>query len=122
MFPDDVQAHLATYPGVQSAEVVGVPHRIFDEGIFAFVQPRPGVELTAEEILEHAKSIASYKRPQHVEIWPSNRVFPMNRLGKVDKQALHKVASEIVETLRATGQWDVNIDKMRGLATVWRMT
>ncbi len=109
VFPDEVQAHLATYPGVQIAEVVGVPHRVFDEGIFAFVQPRPGVDLKAEEILEHAKGIASYKRPQHVEIWPPDRIFPMNRLGKVDKQVLQKMAQETVEVLRDAGQWDVNL-------------
>jgi len=86
--------------------VVGAPHRLFDEGIFAFVQPRPGVVLTEEEILEHCRSIASYKRPQHVEIWPPDRPWPLTRMGKVDKVELQSLAVTITGKLRERGNWD----------------
>ncbi len=114
VFPDEVQAYLTLYSGVQQVEVVGVPHRLFDEGIFAFVQPKPGVDLTADELLTHTKGIASYKRPQHVQIWPSDRPFPVNRLGKVNKQELQKIAKEIAGELKAVGQWDAEADKLNG--------
>ncbi|NLA47667.1 MAG: acyl--CoA ligase [Firmicutes bacterium] len=106
VFPDEVQAHIATYPGVAVVEVVGVPHSLFDEGIFAFVQPKPGVELTAAEIMEHCRNIASYKRPQHVEIWPADKMMPLTRLGKVDKIQLQNIARETAEELRQKGLWD----------------
>ena len=76
VFPDEVQDFIATHPKVDLVDVVGVKHRLFDEGIFAFVRPKQGVDLTAEEIAEHCKGIAAYKRPQHIEIWPHDKEFP----------------------------------------------
>lgn len=106
VFPDEVSAFIAEHPKVAMADVVGVPHRIFDEGIFAFVQPKPGMEVTEEEILQHCQGIASYKRPQHVELWPHDRPWPLTRLAKVDKIELQNIASAIIEKLRENGKWD----------------
>ena len=106
VFPDEVQNHIATHPDVAIAEVVGVPHRLFDEGIFAFVQPKPGADLTPGEIIDFCKDIASYKRPQHVVIWPADKMMPLTRVGKVDKIQLQKIALEAVEELRQNGLWD----------------
>lgn len=106
VFPDEVQDFIARHPKVDVVDVVGVPHRLFDEGIFAFVRPKKGVELTAEEVLEHCKGIASYKRPQHVEIWPPEKPFPLTRVAKVDKVELQRMAATITEQLRKEGGWD----------------
>ena len=106
VFPDEVEAHIGRMPGVEVAEVVGLEHRLFDEGIFAFVRPLPGATLTAEEVLAHCREIASYKRPQQVELWPAGREFPITRSTKVDKLALQKLAQPIVEQLRREGKWD----------------
>ena len=106
VFPDEVQDFIATHPKVDLVDVVGVKHRLFDEGIFAFVRPKQGVDLTAEEIAEHCKGIAAYKRPQHIEIWPHDKEFPLTRVAKVDKRELKTVAEEIVEKLRREGKWD----------------
>jgi fatty-acyl-CoA synthase len=83
-----------------------MPHSVFDEGIFAFVRPKKGAPLTAEEVMAHCKEIASYKRPQHVEIWASEREFPITRSTKVDKMALREIAQERIEALRREGKWD----------------
>jgi fatty-acyl-CoA synthase len=106
VFPDEVESHLARLQGVDVAEVIGIPHRIFDEGIFAFVRAKKGSEVTAEQVMEHCKQIASYKRPQHVEIWPVDKEFPMTRSTKVDKMALKEIALSTVENLRRLGEWD----------------
>ena len=106
VFPDEVQDFIASHPKVDLVDVVGVKHHIFDEGIFAFVRPRKGEQLTAEEIMEHCQGIAAYKRPQHVEIWPADKEFPLTRVAKVDKNELKTVAEEIVAGLRRQGQWD----------------
>jgi fatty-acyl-CoA synthase len=106
VFPDEVEAHIGRLPGVEVAEVVGVEHRLFDEGLFAFVRLLQGAALTAEEVLAHCRGIASYKRPQHVELWPAGREFPITRSTKVDKLALQKLARPIVEQLRRDGKWD----------------
>jgi len=106
VFPDEVESFIARLPGVDVAEVVGVKHDIFDEGIFAFVKPAKGSNVTVEMVMEHCRDIASYKRPQHVEIWPEGEDFPITRSTKVDKLALGKKAEEIVQRLRKEGGWD----------------
>lgn len=106
VFPDEVEEYIATHEKVDLVDVVGIKHRVFDEGIFAFVRPKKGMELTAEEIEGYCKEIASYKRPQHVEIWPQDKDFPLTRVAKVDKRELKMIAEEIVEKLRSENKWD----------------
>jgi fatty-acyl-CoA synthase len=106
VFPDEVQDFIASHPKVDVVDVVGVKHNIFDEGIFVFVRPKKGEALTAEEVIEHCQGIASYKRPQHVEVWPEDKEFPLTRVAKVDKKELKVLAEEIVEDLRKQGKWD----------------
>lgn len=106
VFPDEVQDFIASHPKVDVVDVVGVSHNIFDEGIFAFVRPKKGEQLLLEEIMEHCQGIASYKRPQHIEIWPEDKEFPLTRVAKVDKKELKIAAEAIVEELRRQGRWD----------------
>jgi len=106
VFPDEVQEYIAQHPKVDQVEVIGMKHQIFDEGIVAFVRPAKGEELTSEEIMEHCKGIASYKRPQHVEIWGESDEFPLTRVAKVDKNQLKAMAEPIIEELRQQGKWD----------------
>ncbi len=110
VFPGEVEEHIAQLEGVDVAETVGVKHNTFDEGIFTFVRPKEGADLTAEIVLDHCKEIASYKRPQHVEIWPPEKEFPLTRVAKVDKNELIIIAEEIIEKLRAQGKWDATDD------------
>ncbi len=106
VFPPEVEEHIAAMAGVDIVEVVGMEHAIFDEGIFAFVKPIPGVDLKSDDVMAHCKSIAAYKRPQHVEIWPVDKELPLTRSAKVDKLSMIKIADKIVDKLRHTGKWD----------------
>jgi acyl-CoA synthetase (AMP-forming)/AMP-acid ligase II len=106
VFPGEVEDHIARMPGVDTAEVVGMKHALFDEAILAFVRPRPGALFTSGEVLDHCRSIAAYKRPLHVEIWPADRNFPLTRSTKVDKMKLMEEAGSILERLRREGKWD----------------
>jgi fatty-acyl-CoA synthase len=92
--------------GVDVVEVIGLKHTLFDEGIFAFVRPGANITLSSQDVMEHCKSIASYKRPQHVEIWPQDKELPLTRSTKVDKLKLIEIAETIVEDLRNKGAWD----------------
>jgi len=106
VFPAEVEDHIARLDGVDMVEVIGMPHRLIDEGVFAYVRPRMGAHITESMVLEHCKSIASYKRPQHVEIWPAEMQLPLTRSTKVDKIELQKLAKPIIEKLRQEGKWD----------------
>jgi acyl-CoA synthetase (AMP-forming)/AMP-acid ligase II len=110
VFPGEVEEHIAQMEGVDAVEVIGMKHQLFDEGIFAFVRPSPNISLGSEDVMEHCKSIASYKRPQHVEIWPSDKELPLTRSTKVDKLKLMEQAQFIVEQLRNKGKWDAALE------------
>jgi fatty-acyl-CoA synthase len=62
--------------------------------------------LTPDEVMAHCKKIAAYKRPQFVEIWPSDQPFPLTRVVKVDKLEMSLLAQKKVAQLREQGQWD----------------
>ncbi|MEA1960952.1 MAG: class I adenylate-forming enzyme family protein [Bacillota bacterium] len=106
VFPEEVSAFIAEHPKVSQAQIVGVKHEIFVDGVFAFVQPAPGQEVTPEEIKEYCKGMASYKRPIHVELWPADQSFLVNRVGKIDVPAMTEMAEEVVEGLKKEGKWD----------------
>jgi len=106
VFPGEVEEHIAQMEGVDVVEVIGMKHTLFDEGIFAFVRPIANFDLKARDVMEHCRSIASYKRPQHVEIWPQEKDLPLTRSTKVDKLKLIELAQAIVDDLRNKGAWD----------------
>jgi len=97
---------LSSLEAVDVVDVMGMKHYLFDEGIFAFVRPKKGQTLTADTVLAHCKTIAAYKRPLHVEIWPNDEEFPLTRSTKVDKIRLMEKAETIIENLRKEGKWD----------------
>lgn len=109
VFPNEVADCICMMPGIAEAQVVGVRHSLFDEGIVAFVIPKRGMKINAEQVLEYCRVMASYKRPQHVEVLSEETVFPLNNNGKVNRDVLTKFAEKITEELRLQGKWDKNI-------------
>ncbi|MHA1792073.1 MAG: class I adenylate-forming enzyme family protein [Promethearchaeota archaeon] len=90
---------------VANVGIVGAPHEVFTEGVVAFVEKKPGVELTPEEVIEHCKGIASYKRPSLVVIVEPGQM-PLNRVAKTDYVKLKEMALELIEKEREAGRWD----------------
>ncbi|MET0191312.1 MAG: class I adenylate-forming enzyme family protein, partial [Pseudonocardia sediminis] len=70
----EVEAVLAGHPDVVAVAVVAAPDPDFDEVPAAFVQLRPGAEVTAEQLQEHcADALPRFKVPRHVRFvtsWP----------------------------------------------------
>jgi acyl-CoA synthetase (AMP-forming)/AMP-acid ligase II len=106
VFPDEVTDFISRHPKVAQAQAIGLPHQVYDDGVFAFVQPKPGEDLTPEEIMEHCKNMAAYKRPIHVELWPADQPFLLNRVNKVDVPKMIEQGLKVIEKLRAEGKWD----------------
>lgn len=105
VFPGDVEDHICLLADkVASCGVVGVPHPIWVEAIVAFVEKRPGVELTEAELRRHARALTSYKRPLHYVILEPGQM-PLNRVAKVDTLRLKQLAEEEVSELRRRGRW-----------------
>jgi acyl-CoA synthetase (AMP-forming)/AMP-acid ligase II len=106
VFPGDVETHFSSLAGkVANIGVVGHPHRRWSEGIIAFVEKRPGADLTGAELRKHARSLTAYMRPLHYVILEPG-AMPLNRTAKVDVVRLQELAKEEVARLRARGRWD----------------
>ncbi|HUD98252.1 MAG TPA: class I adenylate-forming enzyme family protein [Bryobacteraceae bacterium] len=106
VFPGDVENHFSALADrVANVGVVGHEHRMWSEGIVAFVERLPGAELTETELRKHARGLASYMRPLHYVILEPG-TMPMNRTAKVDVTRLRQLARDEVARLRERGRWD----------------
>jgi acyl-CoA synthetase (AMP-forming)/AMP-acid ligase II len=86
--PVEVEASLQRFEKVGEVAVVGMPDPGFGEVGAAFVVPKPGTDLTPDEVIAYAREhLANYKVPRRVEIVEE---FPRNATGKVLKPELRR--------------------------------
>jgi fatty-acyl-CoA synthase len=82
-YPAEIENFLLRHPKVLDVSIVGVPDAIMGEAVMAFVIPKEGATLSAEEIVAFARGkIANFKVPKYVEIVDR---FPLTGSGKVQK-------------------------------------
>jgi acetyl-CoA synthetase len=96
----EVESALVSHPGCAEAAVVGFPHDIKGQGIFAYVILKDGYEENAEvigalknEVRHHIGPIAT---PDFILITPG---LPKTRSGKIMRRILRKVASQETDQL-----------------------
>ncbi|MEO8096603.1 MAG: AMP-binding protein [Acidobacteriota bacterium] len=83
IYPAEVEAFLFTHPKIAEASVVGLPDLRMGEIVAAWVRPRPGQTLTAEEVQGYCKGqISHFKIPEHIRIVEA---LPMTVNGKIQK-------------------------------------
>jgi fatty-acyl-CoA synthase len=86
VYPGQVEEVLMGHPDVSDAVVVGVEDERFGQRLVAFVVPRPGAELTQEDVLSFShEHLARFKIPREVHI---REDLPRNALGKVLRREL----------------------------------
>lgn len=86
IYPVEIEVVLASYPKISEAAVVGIPHEKWGEVPKAVVVPRPGEDLSAEEVISFCRErLAGYKVPRLVEFLPE---LPKSGAGKVLKREL----------------------------------
>lgn len=100
VYPGELESLLLTHPSVGNAAVIGMPDPEMSERACAFVIPKPGKQLTFDEMVSflRAKKIASYKLPERLEIIAA---FPVVGEAKVNKRALQEM---IQQKLKAEGK------------------
>ena len=92
IFPEEVESAVRSHPAVTDAIVCGAPDERWGQTVAAIVAPRPGREVTLEEIQEHCRThIAGYKLPRLLFVVESIQRSPS---GKPD----YPWATRIVET------------------------
>ncbi|HEX9155616.1 MAG TPA: AMP-binding protein [Nitrospira sp.] len=91
IFPEEIEAVLATHPDLAEVAVVGCRHPEWGEAVKALVVPKKNALVDPERIIEFCKeSLAPYKAPKVVEVVTR---LPRTALGKIDRGKL-----EIEET------------------------
>ena len=103
VFPPEVEGFIADIPQVEFVGVVGAKHEVFTDGIVAYIKVREGENLIEEEVYEHCKGMAAYKRPSLIVFLDE---FPLNRVAKTDYVVLKKRVDNDIEEARAKGGWD----------------
>ncbi|RNL86869.1 acyl-CoA synthetase [Halostreptopolyspora alba] len=88
IYPAEVENVLYDHPGVAEVAVIGVPDEKWGETGRAVVVPRQGVEVTAQELIEHCSGrLARYKIPKSVHFADA---LPRNASGKLLKTQLRQ--------------------------------
>jgi len=87
VYSGEVEAVLYAHPAVREAAVFGIPDPKWGELVMACIVLKPGVALTADELVAHCrKSLATYKTPRRVEFLDTE--LPKNGSGKILKRVL----------------------------------
>jgi long-chain acyl-CoA synthetase len=87
IFSTEVENAIHKHPAVLECAVIGIPDEQWGEAVHAVVVPRPGAELTADEVIAHCRTlIANYKCPKSVDV--SAQRLPVSAAGKITKNLL----------------------------------
>ena len=92
VYPRDIDEVLFEHPKIKEACAVGLPDPYRGETIKAFVVPREGETLTAEEVMAFCREkLAAYKAPKQVEFMED---LPKSTVGKVLRRKLREMEME----------------------------
>jgi fatty-acyl-CoA synthase len=92
IYPPEVEEFLHGHPKVSEVAIVGLPDKKYGEVPAAWIVPKPGESLAADEIRAYCRGqIAHYKVPQYVEI---AEALPKTVTGKVRKHVLREQGIE----------------------------
>jgi acetyl-CoA synthetase len=90
----EIESALVSHPSVAEAAVVGPPHELKGQAIFAFVTPKGGVQADAalkKSLSEHVvKEIGALARPDEIRFTEG---LPKTRSGKIMRRLLREVAT-----------------------------
>jgi len=99
----EIESSLVLHSDVAEAAVVGYPHDIKGQGIYAYVTLMSGVvaneTLRKELIAFVGKDIGAFAKPEIIQFAPG---LPKTRSGKIMRRILRKVAANELENLGDT--------------------
>ncbi|MBL8549763.1 MAG: acetate--CoA ligase [Hyphomonadaceae bacterium] len=99
----EVESALVAHPKVAESAVVGMPHDIKGQGIYAYVtlnaSEAPSDALRAELVQWVRKEIGPIATPDHIQFAPG---LPKTRSGKIMRRILRKIAENDLSSLGDT--------------------
>jgi fatty-acyl-CoA synthase len=92
IYPTELEEVFYTLPEVSEVQVFGFPHPKKGQEVAAWIKPKTGENLAAEDVARFAKrKIGKDKLPHYFKIV---KTFPMTRSGKVQKFKLAELAEK----------------------------
>jgi len=104
----EVESALVLHNKVAEAAVVGYPHDIKGQGIYAYVTPMSGIDINDEKLGDELKEelvqlvrkeIGPFAKPDIIQWAPG---LPKTRSGKIMRRILRKVAENEIDNLGDT--------------------
>jgi len=99
----ELESALVKHPKVVEAAVVGYPHSVKGQGIYAFLTLKEGLSADRglrRELVQHlAAEIGPIAKPDHIQF---TQVLPKTRSGKIMRRILRKIAAGDVKDLGDT--------------------
>ncbi len=99
----EVESALVAHPSVAEAAVIGYPHEIKGQGIYAFVTLKAGIEksdkLNKDLVAHVRKVIGPIASPDKLQFADA---LPKTRSGKIMRRILRKIAEDKIEELGDT--------------------
>jgi fatty-acyl-CoA synthase len=99
IYPREIEAVLASHPGVAEAAVVGVADRFWGEEVGAVIRPAAASAVTGAELAAYCRArLAAYKTPTR---WLFTDGFPLTSTGKIRKDVLSaQLADQVLASSR----------------------
>ena len=92
----EIESALVSHPSVAEAAVVGIPHELKGQGIFAYVTPMSNADVSSpaelkEKLKAHVvKEIGALARPEEIRL---TKTLPKTRSGKIMRRVLRDLAA-----------------------------
>ena len=99
----EIESALVLHPAVAEAAVVGYPHEIKGQGVYAYVTLM-GDATESDELLKEltdfvANELGRFAKPDYIQYAPG---LPKTRSGKIMRRILRKIAENDIDTLGDT--------------------
>ncbi|MBI1736856.1 MAG: long-chain fatty acid--CoA ligase [Candidatus Rokubacteria bacterium] len=90
VYPREVEEVLYAHPKIAEAAVIGVRDPLMGEEVMAWVTPKSGSDITAEEVIAFCQErLAKFKCPREVRFLPA---LPKSPIGKILRKELRALA------------------------------
>jgi fatty-acyl-CoA synthase len=94
IYPREIEEFLYQHPKVLDVQVIGVPDEVYGEEVMAWIIPKKGEILSAQEIKNYCSGrISRHKIPRFIEFIDS---YPMTASGKIQKYKLREKSKEML--------------------------
>lgn len=98
IYPREIEEFLYQHPEVNDVQVIGVPDVKYGEEVMAWIIPKPGAQISEQDIREYCKGkISRHKIPRYFQFTED---YPMTASGKIQKYKLREQSLDLLRTSR----------------------